>query len=150
MLKTDINYIGKMKEGIQRMKPKTKDSGDSKKDINLLYFNQDEVKTINKKKIIGVGILLVIICLILVIYLVYAANENFRAFMDANILNKSIEQDNLKSITLENYDNSNIFAYSKYIAILKDNTLTTYNSSGKIEAENNIQITNPITTSNGK
>ena len=91
MLKTDINYIGKMKEGIQRMKPKTKDSGDSKKDINLLYFNQDEVKTINKKKIIGVGILLVIICLILVIYLVYAANENFRAFMDANILNKSIE-----------------------------------------------------------
>lgn len=150
MLKTDINYIGKMKEGIQKMKPKTKDSGDSKKDINLLYFNQDEVKTINKKKIIGVGILLVIICLILVIYLVYAANENFRAFMDANILNKSIEQDNLKSITLENYDNSNIFAYSKYIAILKDNTLTTYNSSGKIEAENNIQITNPITTSNGK
>lgn len=150
MLKTDINYIGKMKEGIQRMKPKTKDSGDSKKDINLLYFNQDEVKTINKKKIIGVGILLVIICLILVIYLVYAANENFRAFMDANILNKSIEQDNLKSITLENYDNSNIFAYSKYIAILKDNTLTTYNSSGKIEAENNIQITNPIMTSNGK
>ena len=150
MLKTDINYIGKMKEGIQRMKPKTKDSGDSKKDINLLYFNQDEVKTINKKKIIGVGILLVIICLIIVIYLVYAANENFRAFMDANILNKSIEQDNLKSITLENYDNSNIFAYSKYIAILKDNTLTTYNSSGKIEAENNIQITNPITTSNGK
>ena len=132
------------------MKPKTKDSGDSKKDINLLYFNQDEVKTINKKKIIGVGILLVIICLILVIYLVYAANENFRAFMDANILNKSIEQDNLKSITLENYDNSNIFAYSKYIAILKDNTLTTYNSSGKIEAENNIQITNPITTGNGK
>lgn len=150
MLKTDINYIGKMKEGIQRMKPTTKDSGDSKKDINLLYFNQDEVKTINKRKIIGVGILLVIICLILVIYLVYAANENFRAFMDANILNKSIEQDNLKSITLENYDNSNIFAYSKYIAILKDNTLTTYNSSGKIEAENNIQITNPITTSNGK
>ena len=150
MLKTDINYIGKMKEGIQRMKPKTKDSGESKKDINLLYFNQDEVKTINKKKIIGVGILLVIICLIIVIYLVYAANENFRAFMDANILNKSIEQDNLKSITLENYDNSNIFAYSKYIAILKDNTLTTYNSSGKIEAENNIQITNPITTSNGK
>ena len=150
MLKTDINYIGKMKEGIQRMKPKTKDSGDSKKDINLLYFNQDEVKTINKRKIIGVGILLVIICLILVIYLVYAANENFRAFMDANILNKSIEQDNLKSISLENYDNSNIFAYSKYIAILKDNTLTTYNSSGKIEAENNIQITNPITTSNGK
>ena len=75
MLKTDINYIGKMKEGIQRMKPKTKDSGDSKKDINLLYFNQDEVKTINKRKIIGVGILLVIICLILVIYLVYAANE---------------------------------------------------------------------------
>ena len=150
MLKTDINYIGKMKEGIQRMKPKTKDSGDSKKDINLLSLNQDEVKTINKKKIIGVGILLVIICLILVIYLVYAANENFRAFMDANILNKSIEQDNLKSITLENYDNSNIFAYSKYIAILKDNTLTTYNSSGKIEAENNIQITNPITTSNGK
>ena len=65
-----------------------------------MRFTEDEVKTINKRKIIGVGILLVIICLILVIYLVYAANENFRAFMDANILNKSIEQDNLKSITI--------------------------------------------------
>ena len=44
MLKTDINYIGKMKEGIQRMKPKTKDSGDSKKDINLLYFKIETKK----------------------------------------------------------------------------------------------------------
>ena len=69
MRKTDINYIGKMKEGIQRMKPKTKDSGDSKKDINLLYFNQDEVKTINKKKIIQV-----IFCTIFIIIFIITLN----------------------------------------------------------------------------
>ena len=60
--------------------------------------------------------------------------------MDANILSKEIEEDNLKSIEIEDYDKSNIFAFSKYIAILKDNKLVTYNASGKKEAENRIEM----------
>lgn len=130
------------------MKPKNQKK--SSKDVNLLYFDKNENKIINKKRLIGLIILAVLICLIVILYCIYAANEEFRAYVDANVLNKEIEENNLKSINIEDYDKSNIFAYSKYIAILKDNKLTTYNSSGKIEAENRVEISNPITDSNGK
>lgn len=126
------------------MKPKTKEQEKTRNSVNLLYFNKNENKTINKKKIIGVCILIVIICLIIVAYAVYASNENFRNYVDMNILHKEISENNLKSIELEDYDNSNIFAYSKYIAILKDNSLKTYNASGKEESESKIEISNPI------
>lgn len=132
------------------MKPKTKEQEKTRNSVNLLYFNKNENKTINKKKIIGVCILIVIICLIIVAYAVYASNENFRNYVDMNILHKEISENNLKSIELEDYDNSNIFAYSKYIAILKDNSLKTYNSSGKEEAESKIEISNPIMDMDGK
>lgn len=132
------------------MKPKKQNQKKSDKDINLLYFNKNENKAINKKRIIGLIILAVSICVIGILYGIYAGNEKFRTYVDANILSKEIEEDNLKSIEIEDYDKSNIFAFSKYIAILKDNKLVTYNSSGKKEAENRIEISNPITYSNGK
>lgn len=132
------------------MKPKKQNQKKSGKDINLLYFDKNENKTINKKRLIGLIILAILICFIGILYCVYAANEEFRAYVDANVLNKEIEENNLKSISIEDYDKSNIFAFSKYIAILKDNKLVTYNSSGKKEAENKIEISNPITDSNGR
>lgn len=132
------------------MKPKKQNQKKSDKDINLLYFDKNENKTINKKRLIGLIILVVLICLIGILYGVYAANEEFRTYVDTNVLNKEIEENNLKSISIEDYDKSNIFAFSKYIAILKDNKLVTYNSSGKKEAENKIEISNPITDSNGR
>lgn len=132
------------------MKPKKQNQKKSGKDINLLYFDKNENKTINKKRLIGLIILEILICFIGILYCVYAANEEFRAYVDANVLNKEIEENNLKSISIEDYDKSNIFAFSKYIAILKDNKLVTYNSSGKKEAENKIEISNPITDSNGR
>lgn len=130
------------------MKPKKQMK--SGKNINLLYFDKNENKTINKKRLVGLIILVLLICLIVVLYSVYVANENFRSYVDINILNKEIEDSNLKSINIEDYDKSNIFAFSEYIAILKDNKLETYNSSGKKEAENRIEISNPIIDSNGK
>lgn len=132
------------------MKPKKQNQKKSNKDINLLYFDKNENKTINKKRLIGLIILAVSICVTGILYGIYAGNEKFRTYVDANILSKEIEEDNLKSIEIEDYDKSNIFAFSKYIAILKDNKLVTYNSSGKKEAENRIEISNPITYSNGK
>lgn len=132
------------------MKPKVKKQKKNDKDINLLYFDKNENKTINKGKIIGLIILALLIVTIVILYAVYATNEKFRSYLDANILNKDIEENNLKSIEIADYDKSNIFAYSKYIAILKDNSLVTYNSSGKQESENKVEISNPITYSNGK
>lgn len=129
------------------MKPKTKNQ---KKNVNLLYFDKNENKTINKKRLAGLIMLGVLILIILILYICYAGNETFRGYLDENILNKDIEENNLKFIEIEDYDKSNIFAFSNYIAILKNNTLTTYNSSGKKESENKIEISNPIVYSNEK
>ena len=79
------------------MKPKTKEQEKTRNSVNLLYFNKNENKTINKKKIIGVCILIVIICFIIVAYAVYASNENFRNYVDMNILHKEISENNLKT-----------------------------------------------------
>lgn len=92
--------------------------GNEKKDINLLYFDKKETKTISKKKIIGIIILILLLISIIIIYAVYDNNEEFRKYMDTHILNKEVEEDNLKSIEITDFDKSNILAYSDYIAIL--------------------------------
>ncbi len=133
------------------MKPKKdnqiKNNG---KNAEVLYFDKKETRTINKKRLVGFVILFSLLLIIIILYAVYAANEDFRSYMDENILRKDIEENNLKFISIEDYDKSNIFAFSKYIAILKNNTLETYNSSGKKEAEIKVEISNPITYDNGK
>ena len=118
--------------------------------INLLYFDKKTGREVNKKKIIGLIILITLLLAIIICYLIYANNENFRKYLDEHILRKDIEENKLQSIEIENYDKSIIFAYSKYIAILKDNTLETYNSSGKKESELRVEISNPIIENNGK
>lgn len=121
-----------------------------KTSVKLLYFDKNSGKTINRKKIIGLVILLILLLIIVAMYIVYANNEEFRNYVDKNILKKEINENNLQTIQIEDYDKSKIFAYSKYIAILKDNTLKTYNSSAKQEAELKIEISNPIINTNGK
>lgn len=121
-----------------------------KKNGEILYFDKKETKTINKKRLIGFIILFILLLSIIILYIVYAENENFRNYLDENVLRKDIEGNNLKSITIEDYDKSNIFAFSNYIAILKNNTLEIYSSSAKREADIRVEISNPITYNNGK
>ena len=40
---------------------KSKKNNQKKENINLLYFNKSEAKTINKKRIVGIAILAVVI-----------------------------------------------------------------------------------------
>ena len=106
-----------------------KKKDEKKEKINLLYFNKNDTKTINKKRLTGMIILSVVVIAIIVIYAVYANNEGFRKFADEKILRKEINE---------------------YIAILKENTLETYNSTGKKESELKLEISKPIIASNGK
>lgn len=120
------------------------------KKVKILYFDPNTYKTINKKKLIGLVILLLLILFLIITYIVYAANEDFRKFMDEHLLRKQIEENNLTTITIEDYDKSNIFAFSNHIAILKENILQTYNAMGKMETELKVEISNPILENNGK
>ena len=122
----------------------------NEKGNNIIYFNKNENRTFNKKRIAGLIILLVIIVIFIVGYILYATNEEFRTFMDMNVLRKEITENNLNSIVLEDYDKSNIYAYSNKIAVLKDNILSLYTASGRQEGQLEVQISTPITYSNGR
>ena len=122
----------------------------NEKGNNIIYFNKNEHRTFNKKRIAGLIILLVIIVIFIVGYILYATNEEFRIFMDMNVLRKEITENNLNSIVLEDYDKSNIYAYSNKIAVLKDNKLSLYTASGRQEGQLEVQISTPITYSNGR
>lgn len=125
---------------------KSKENGKT----NIIYFDRNEHRTFNKKRIAGLIILIIILLLFIVGYIVYVNNEDFRNFMDINILRKQISENNLSSIQLDDYDKSNIFAYYDKIAVLKDNILSLYNTSGRLEGELKVQISTPITYSDGR
>ncbi len=87
-------------------------------------------KKLNKKKIIIMVAIIIIIVAIIVLSTVYIANKQFRDFIDFNIFRKAVTENNVKSINIDE-NQTNIYAYDKYIAVLKDNVLTHYNSYGK-------------------
>ena len=141
-MKTDINSTSK--------------GGIILKDIENIYSiseKKDTKKTkknINKKKIIiaiSIGIILVIVA---VTMLLYYSSRDVRKFLDQYLFRKNITQEKLNSIALDYDSNINIFAYNKNICILAENKLMKYNSSGNLEAEIDLEISNPIYDINNK
>lgn len=114
------------------------------------YENVPEERQLNKKKVgIAIGILSILLIL-LIIFGIYAVNSNFRNFMDKYILRKSVSENSLPYVEVENIQNVHIFAYDKYVAILDKNKFKQYNSSGTEVGELEINISNPLTAINGK
>lgn len=122
---------------------------DKDKKDNITYLKDTNGKKINKKKLIITIVVGILIAIFLIIFAVYAMNEEFRTFFDVYILRKDIEEDSLASIKVDNLSVDNVFAYSNYIAVLKDNIITSYNSSAKAETEINVEISTPIIDTNG-
>lgn len=114
------------------------------------YNNLDSEKSLNKKKIIGFMITAVIIVLAITFSVVYACNKTFRNWADIHILMKSISKGSLSSIDIDVDEDVSVYAYDRYIAVLKDNKLNIYNSSGKSTASLDINISTPVFTANGK
>lgn len=114
------------------------------------YNNLDNEKSLNKKKIIGFMITAVIIVLAITFSVVYACNKTFRNWADIHILMKSISEGSLSSIDIDVDEDVSVYAYDRYIAVLKDNKLNIYNSSGKSTASLDINISTPVFTANGK
>ena len=73
-------------------------------------------KKLNRKKVIITIIISVVIVALLVATAIYIANKNFRDFVDFKIFRKIVTENNLKSIAIEE-NQSNIYAYDKYIAL---------------------------------
>lgn len=111
---------------------------------------EEQKKQINRKRIIIVSAVVLLILVIVTIICVYMGNKSFRDFIDRYVLMKNITENNLPTINLDNAENSNIFAYDKYISLFGNNTLTGYNSSGNKEYELTVEITNPIVSTNNR
>lgn len=111
---------------------------------------EEEKREYNRKKVA----ITVIVCLILLVFLIllccYIGSKPFHEFIDEYVLMKHLNENNVTSITLDESENNNIYAYDKYISILNQNTLIGYNSSGKKEYELTVEITNPLVDSNNR
>lgn len=100
-------------------------------------FWAEELQNQRKNKLKSFSIL---VCIILVIILyiilsiIYMYNLSFRNWCDEHILLKEIQQDKTRYIELDGDENSQIYAYDKYICILRKKKLDIYNKVGsKIE-----------------
>lgn len=108
------------------------------------------LKKLNKKKMVFAISLCSLLLIILIMSIIYAFSYSFREFIDIYIFRKEIKSDNLATIEISSSEDHYFHSYDKYIAILNKNILYTYNNSGEINSENDINITSPIFTSNNK
>lgn len=106
-------------------------------------------KSINKKKIIILIIIAILIIATITISAIYMNNKEARNWIDKNILQKEKKQNNLPNIEIDE-NNSNVYAFSKYIGVLSKNNFEIYNSIGKKEKEITLEITKPIFNSNNR
>lgn len=122
--------------------------------MNLIEYkqfgNSENEKKINKRKLAVAVLIAALVLFILLIFIIYISSTKFRNFMDKYILMKSLSEDNAPYITIESDDNIYTYAYHDYIAVLKNNELNLYNSSGKNVETIQINISTPIYSTKGK
>lgn len=102
------------------------------------------------KKILKIVLIVLLIGLIISVIILYRENRTVQNFIDENIFKKTITEDNLLSIDIDNDTNTYICAFSNYIGVVSNNTLTAYNSYAKKEFSLSVTITTPIFSSSGK
>ena len=124
ILKTGINYIMTCEGEIKNMKD---------------YWKEPNQKQISKKKIIISIIVAIVVVIIITIIALYKTNRNVMEWIDKNIFRKEVMQDRVNMIELKE-ENSNIYAFSKYIGILSKNQFIIYNNTGNQESNLEYQI----------
>jgi len=107
-------------------------------------------KKLNKKKLAIFIVICSIIFLILLSSIIYCFSPTFRKFIDIYIFRKEIDYDKLPGIEITSSEDYFFHAYDKYITILNKKNLYTYNSSGEIIAENDVNISSPIFANKNK
>lgn len=112
--------------------------------------NQEKARQLNTRKLILTIIIGIIAIIIITLICIYMGNRNFRDFIDKYVLMKNVTENNLNSITLDEPENIQVYAYDKYISIFSQNKLVGYNSSGKKEYELSVEMSDPIIDTNNR
>ena len=100
-------------------------------------------KILNKKKLSIAIIVAIIVVVLISVSIIYVVNTSVRGWIDKNIFRKEVKQDRATTIELKE-EQSNIYAFNKYIGILNKNQFDIYNSSGNKEDSLEIQVSNPL------
>ena len=102
------------------------------------------------KKLALVIVLELIIIAIFVLIAIYMYNLEFRRWCDENLLRKEILQENTKFIELDGDENTQIYAYDKYICIFRKKALEFYNKAGTQVGKIDLDINKAVFVSSGK
>jgi len=109
---------------------------------------QNQQKGKVKKIVIYVLILLLIIA-IMALVSVYLLNIEFRNWCDENVFRKEILQANTKYIEIDGDENTQVYAYDKYICVFRKKTLEFYNKVGTKVSEIELDINKAAFSSAG-
>ena len=110
---------------------------------------QDQRRDKLKKLALFIGFIIIIIAIVSMI-IVYMYNLDFRKWCDENILRKEILPKDTRSIELEGDENTQIYAYDKYICTFRKKTLQFYNKVGTKVEEINLDINKAVFASAGR
>lgn len=110
---------------------------------------QNQRKGKLRKVAIFVMILIVLIA-ISVLISVYFFNVEFRNWCDDNVLRKEILQADTKSIDLDGDENTQVYAFDKYICVFRKKTLEFYNKVGNKVDQIELDINKAVFTSAGR
>ena len=145
----EIKGKNKRKENRQYAKIKKEFSNKEYED----FEDEEESKEPSeRRKLPSFGKSCIVILIIIVISIIsarYVTDESFRTFVDTKVIKKEISSDTLKKIDIDSENNPNIYAFSKYIAVLSKSKLKMYNSSGKQVTNLEVNISSAIFDSEG-
>lgn len=116
-------------------------------------FLHEELQNQRKGKLRKVAvfvIILIILIAILVLISIYFLNVKFRNWCDENVLKKEILQADTKYIELDGDENTQVYAYDKYICVFRKKRLEFYNKVGNKVQEIELDINKAIFTSAGR
>ncbi len=109
-----------------------------------------EERKINIKKIAIITAIILITVLLIIVIGVYNTNRQARNWIDINIFRKEVLQDKVATIEINESEAASIYAFNKYIGILNKTKFTIYGNTGNKEKELDIQISNPIYSSENR
>ncbi len=114
------------------------------------YIVKEENKNNHKKTVSKVIIIIILVLVIVIVSARYLTDEEFRSYIDTNILKKEVAEATLNTIEIDSEINPSVYSYDKYITILSKNKLKEYTAGGKPEVELDVNIAVPLIASNGK
>ena len=110
-----------------------------------------QIQQIGKKRKVAVLVIIILIIIaIMVLVSIYFLNVEFRNWCDEKILRKEILQENTKYIELDGDENTQVYAYDKYICVFRKKTLEFYNKVGTQVDKIELDINNAVFSSAGR